>query len=100
MTGQLWSGTVNPRDHTGNVGRAKLAEKRAREEAETIAALKLEGRPDADQTYTSVQFDMMAASGEYRDGELMGFTAQGQPVEFYHGEAVITDARTSAPKYV
>jgi len=92
MTGLLWAGEANPRDLTGRLGRAQQAAKRAREEADAVDEIRREGKPGSGEVYTLEQFRAMAASGEYADGEAMGFTPHGQPVAFYDGEPVVTDA--------
>jgi hypothetical protein len=92
MTGLLWAGEANPRDLTGRLGREQQQRKRQAEEAAAVDEIRREGKPGSGEVYTMDQFRAMAASGEYGEGEAMGFTPHGQPVAFYDGEPVVTDA--------
>lgn len=95
MTGILWTGPASPRDYTGRVGRELQAARRAADQAAEVARLRASGKPGSELVMTWEEIHAAAESGLYAEGEQIGLTPSGQPVEFSDGHAVVTDARVT-----
>jgi hypothetical protein len=78
MTGQLWSGSANPRDLTGRIGRAQRAVQREAEEREEVARLRAEAVPGSPTIVSGAQTDRLAATGNYGEADQIGITTKGQ----------------------